>query len=365
MPDDPAAQPAQPSALPAVEPADTSDPSDPVGGESTAPSNQPPGDPVAILPPAFIAAVRDAAGERAEAALAGFATAKLPSFRANTLKGKAGDLVRELRAAGVPFEKHAMSDWSFTTTIEGERLLKETVAYKEGRLYSQGLASQLPALVAPIREGDRVVDACAAPGGKATLLAMRLGEAGTGLVACDRAPGRYGILCHTMKLMGATKARSLLCDMRTPPPVIANRTWDHILVDAPCTGTGTVRVDIRRTWEHLGIDYEEYVSSRARIQVALIERAASLVGPGGTLVYSTCSMDPRENEAVVEHLLHLRAPLEPVDLSSWAKRFGEASAPGVASYRGTTYGEFTKGCLRLWPCAAHEGFFVAMVRRRK
>ena len=321
--------------------------------------------PAELLPPAFVTAVRDAAGDRADAALAGCATTKQPSFRANTLKGRCGDLVKELREAGVPFTKHALSDWSFTTTPEGEVQLKETVAYKEGRLYSQGLASQLPALVSPMREGDRVLDACAAPGGKAALLAMRLGEGGTGLVACDRAPGRYGILCHTLKLMGATKARPLLCDMRTPPEMITNKTWDHILVDAPCTGTGTVRVDIRRTWEHLGIDYEAYVLSRARIQISLIERAASLLAPGGTLVYSTCSMDPRENEAVVEHLLHLRAPLEPVDLSSWAKRFGDASAPGVAAFRGTTYGAFTAACLRLWPTEAHEGFFVSMVRRKK
>jgi 16S rRNA C967 or C1407 C5-methylase (RsmB/RsmF family) len=76
-------------------------------------------------------------------------------------------------------------------------------------------------------------------------------------------------------------------------------------------------------------------------------------------------MDPRENEAVVAHLLHLRAPLEPVDLTSWSKRFGEAAAPGIAAFRGAAYGDFTRTCLRLWPTAAHEGFFVAMVRRRK
>lgn len=335
--------------------------SDPPATDAPSPS----ADPGQILPPAFVAAVRDAAGDRADAALAGCATAKQPSFRANTLKGRAGDLVRELRTAGIPFDKHPLGDWSFTTTADGERLLKESAAYKEGRLYSQGLASQLPALVGTVRAGDRVLDACAAPGGKATLLAMRLGEGGAGLVACDRAPGRYGILCHTMKLMGATRARALLCDARTPPPAVARGNWDHILVDAPCTGTGTVRLDVRRTWEHLGIDYEQYVASRARIQVALVERAASLLAAGGTLVYSTCSLDPREDEAVVQHLLSLRAPLEPVDLTPWAKRFGDAAAPGVAAFRGRAYGGFAAACLRLWPCAAHEGFFVAMVRRRR
>jgi 16S rRNA C967 or C1407 C5-methylase (RsmB/RsmF family) len=318
-----------------------------------------------VLPPAFAAALREAAGERAEAALAGCAMPRQRAFRANTLRQRAGELVEELRTAGVPFAAHPLSDWSFTTTPEGEAQLKATAAYREGRLYSQGLASQLPALVAPLRQGDAVLDACAAPGGKAALLAMRLGEGGAGLTACDRATGRFHQLQHTLKLMGATRARTVLTDMRNPHESVARRAWDHILVDAPCTGSGTVRVDEPRTWQHLGIDYDGYVASRARIQVALVERAASLLAPGGTLVYSTCSIDPREDEAVVEHLLHLRAPLEPVDLSGWAKRFGDAAGPGVAAFHGRSYGEFTTGCLRLWPTAAHEGFFVALLRRRR
>ncbi|MEK7415537.1 MAG: RsmB/NOP family class I SAM-dependent RNA methyltransferase [Planctomycetota bacterium] len=322
-------------------------------------------DPAAILPPVFLAAMRDAAGDRADAVLAAFAGDRQPAFRANTLKGKAGDLVKDLRALGIPFAKHKLSDWSFTTTAAGEAQLKESEPYKAGRLYSQGIASQLPALLGELREGDRVLDACAAPGGKATLLAMRLGNAGAGLTALDRAPGRFGILAHTFKLMGATKARALCADAREPPPAIRNTRWDHILVDAPCTGSGTVRIANEKGWQHLGIDYEAYVTSRAYIQTALVERAASMLAPGGTLVYSTCSLDPRENEAVVEHLLHLRAPLELVDLSAWSKRFGDLASPAIPAFRGRTYSAALSGCLRLWPSTVHEGFFVGMLKRRK
>lgn len=323
-----------------------------------APGDQSP----ATLPPAIVAMVRDAAGERAEAVLAGMMEARLPAFRANTLRGRVTDLKAELTAAGVPFAPHPLSDWSFTTTPEGERLLKATPAYTEGRLYSQGLASQLPALLGTLRPGMRVLDACAAPGGKATLLAMRLGEGGRGLTACERAAVRFQKLEHILRLQGADRVRALHCDTREPPEAVARSRWDHILIDAPCSGSGMIDGD-PCTWPHLVEDYDGYVATRARIQRALAERAAALLKRGGTLVYSTCSLDPREDEAVAVHLLRLRAPLKPVDLSAWARRFPGTSGPGVPAFRGETYPpELTAACLRLWPCARHEGFFVAMFR---
>lgn len=317
------------------------------------------------LPPALLAMISEVAGERAPEVLAGLDEPRMPSFRANTLKGPVGALTRDLTAAGVPFAPHPLSDWSFTTTVEGEQLLRESDPYRDGRLYSQGLASQLPALVGPVRPGMRVLDTCAAPGGKATLLAMRLGEGGRGLTACERAPVRMEKLKHTLELLGAAKVRAVLADSREPPENIAKARWDHILIDAPCTGSGSVRPADPHTWRLLVEDYDGYAVSRAAIQRSLVERAAAQLAPGGTLVYSTCSIDPREDEGVVEHLMHLRAPLEPVDLSAWGKRFPGRSGPGVGAFRGRTYGAWTAACLRLWPCAAHEGFFVSMFKKKR
>lgn len=320
---------------------------------------------LSALPPPLMAMVREAAGERAEAVLAAMAGERLAAFRLNALKAGRRALCRELAEQGVDYRPHPLSDWSFTTTRAGEERLKASAAYAEGRVYSQGLASQLPALVLPVRAGDAVLDACAAPGGKATLLAMRLGNGGAGLTACDRAPGRFAQLLHTLRLMGAHRVRALRCDMRRPPPEIAERRWDRILVDAPCSGSGTVLLARPASWQRLALDYEGYVASRVRIQVALVERAAALLAPGGHLLYSTCSLDPRENEGVVRHLLHLRCPLELVDASAWARRFPGSAGPGLAAFRGERYGDFAAACLRLWPSAEHEGFFLALLRRRR
>jgi 16S rRNA C967 or C1407 C5-methylase (RsmB/RsmF family) len=317
------------------------------------------------LPAALLAMITEVAGERAGEVLAGLDEPRLPSFRANTLKGPVGALRRDLTTAGVPFTPHPLSDWSFTTTVEGEQALRASDPYRDGRLYSQGIASQLPALVGPVRAGMRVLDTCAAPGGKATLLAMRLGDEGRGLTACERAPVRMEKLRHTLELLGAKRVRAVLADSREPPEGIAKARWDHILIDAPCTGSGSVRPADPHTFRILAEDYDAYAVSRSAIQRALVERAAAQLAPGGTLVYSTCSVDPRENESVVEHLMHVRAPLEPLDLSSWGRHFPGRSSPGVNGFRGRTFGAWTSGCLRLWPCAAHEGFFVSLFKKKR
>ncbi|MCX8039304.1 MAG: RsmB/NOP family class I SAM-dependent RNA methyltransferase [Planctomycetota bacterium] len=317
------------------------------------------------LPAAFVALLREIAGDAAEQVLAGCTGDRCPAFRANTLKAGRRALCRELAQAGIVYRPHPLSDWSFTTTAEGEARLKASAPYAAGWVYSQGLASQLPAILLPLSSGVRVLDACAAPGGKTTLLAMRLGNGGAGITACDRAPGRFAQLLHTLRLLGAHRVQALRCDMRRPPPAIAAERWDRVLVDAPCSGSGTVRLDRPATWQRLSFDYEGYVASRVRIQTALVERAAALLAPGGLLLYSTCSLDPRENEGVVRHLLHLRAPLELLDLSRWAKPFGASAGPGLRRFRDQEYGEFAAACLRLWPCREHEGFFVALLRRRR
>ena len=162
-----------------------------------------------------------------------------------------------------------------------------------------------------------------------------------GLTACDRAPGRYGILCHTLKLMGATKAKALLCDMRTPPPAIANRQWDHVLVDAPCTGTGTWRRNPEARWR---LDPAELARLTA-LQARLLDVAAPLVRPGGRLVHVVCSLLDAEGADQISAFLRRHAGWQAVPLALGA---------------GTPRGDGT----RLTPHADQtDGFFVARLER--
>src|SRR6476646_2028532 len=155
-------------------------------------------------------------------------------------------------------------------------------ALAEGRIWPQSRGSQLAGLAVGSREGERVLDLCAAPGGKATQLA---GE----VTAVEKHPGRARELEENCARLGATNVRVVNADALELPAEL--RDFDHVLVDAPCSGLGVLasRPDLR--W-------------RARplpdLQQELLRVAAERVKPGGTIVYSVCTMDPEENEAVVD-----------------------------------------------------------------
>lgn len=312
------------------------------------------------LPDAFRRLLDQAfAADRAERIRAGFAVERQRSFRANLCRTTAEALERELTAAQVPFAKHPLSPWSYTTDRAGEYRLKGSEAYQGGRLYCQSLASQLPALLPSITAGTTILDACAAPGGKTTILAMR----GATVVACERARVRYDKLRHTLRLLGCADAVRAHCvDARFPGAAVTSVDYAHVLLDPPCSGSGVLRSDDPRSWAHLVADYEGYIASRVRLQFALGEAVAPAVPSGGSLVYATCSIDPRENEAVVEHLLARFPDLSLVDLSDWRSRFQDAT-PGLHGYRGHDFTAPMERCLRIDPGVETEGFFVAQLRR--
>jgi len=313
------------------------------------------------LPASFLVLLHDAFGpERAQRILAGIACDRIRSFRANLRRTTAQVLEHELTDAGVPFAKHPLSPWSYTTDRAGEYLLKGGAAYKGGRLYCQSLASQIPALLPTIVAGDTILDACAAPGGKTTILAMR----GARVVACERARVRFDKLRHTLRLLDCDGVVQAHCvDARFPGKTVTDQHFSHVLLDPPCSGTGVLRAADPRSWEHLVEDYEGYIASRARLQIALGEAVMPAVPVGGTLIYSTCSIDPREDELVVEHLLHRFPDFSLLDLAEWRTRVHDGT-PGLTHFREHTFAAPMQRCLRIDPGTETEGFFVAHLVRR-
>ncbi len=174
----------------------------------------------------------------------------------------------------------------------------------EGLLYVQDVGSQLVAQLA-VRSG-LVLDACAAPGGKALLIADRLGASGR-VVATEAAPRRLRTLSEVCSRWGARNVHLVAGDALHPP---FHRPFDSILVDAPCSGLGTLarRPDIR--WRCGPRDVERH----AVRQRALLDALAPLVRPGGRLVYSTCSVEDEENEGVVRPFLEAHPMFEPEEL---------------------------------------------------
>ena len=168
--------------------------------------------------------------------------------------------------------------------------------------------------------GDRILDLCAAPGGKTAQLALAVGATG-GVVANERSLSRLSALSHTITRLGLTNVISTHCDGRyfQAEP----HSFDRVLVDVPCSGEGTLRKKAgRRSLEQE--NWNERHSHRLTIiQKQLLKRALDLVKPDGVIVYSTCTFAPEENEAVVDEVLGDRGVIEPWPID------GLIAAPGL------------------------------------
>jgi 16S rRNA (cytosine967-C5)-methyltransferase len=176
----------------------------------------------------------------------------------------------------------------------------------EGWFVAQDEASQLVALLVGAHPGPRVLDACASPGGKTTAIAATLGE-GDRVVACDVRDRRIGLLDRTVTMTGAANVRIVQADLLTPLPF--RPVFDTVLVDAPCSGLGTLRRDPDIRWRRI----ESELDSFAAAELRMLRHAAMVVRPGGRLVYATCSSEPEENEGVAEAFRLGASMFEPID----------------------------------------------------
>lgn len=170
----------------------------------------------------------------------------------------------------------------------------------DGLFQVQDEASQLVAELVRARPAERVLDTCAAPGGKTVAIASAMANRGL-LVAGDRRPARLALLAERLARCGCRNTRAVRLDARGPLPFGA--VFDWVLVDAPCSGLGTLRRDPDIRWRRRPDELE----ALGRLQSALLAGAAKTVAPGGRLVYATCSSEPEENQDVVEAFLERAA----------------------------------------------------------
>ncbi len=171
-------------------------------------------------------------------------------------------------------------------------------AFREGRFTVQDEGSQLVVELLDPRPGELVLDACAAPGGKASAIAERLGELGR-VVALDRSRRRIGLVARDARRLGLACVAAVAADATRPLPIAPVPAFHRLLVDAPCSGLGTLRRNPDLRWRLRPEDPR----SLGATQLRLLDRAAGVLGPGGVLVYSTCTFLEEENEAVVSAFL--------------------------------------------------------------
>jgi len=217
--------------------------------------------------------------------------------RANRLRADRDALLAELRERFPEAEACRFARDGVRLGRRGNPALDP--AFLAGRFTVQDEASQLVAALVDPRAGDRVLDVCAAPGGKATALAERL--AGEGLVvALDRHARRLDLVSRHARRLGLENLRCTVRDAARPlADLCSERGFDRVLVDAPCSGLGTLRRNPDARWR---IGPAE-PARLAETQLAILRQAAATLVPGGVLVYSTCTLLPEENESTVEAFL--------------------------------------------------------------
>lgn len=230
--------------------------------------------------------------------------------------------------------------------------------YCAGLAHAQEEVSQLPVLLLDPAPGQRVLDLCAAPGGKTAQIAYALGNRGT-LVANDCAADRIAALQGNLDRLGIVNTSTTLGDGGNYPAAAGG--FERILVDAPCSSEGTLRRNASLAERGPGGLGPERSARMAGRQRALLRKAAQLCRPGGRIVYSTCTFAPEENELVVAEVLdQQRGDLSLAEVAVP----GLTTGPGLCRWQGRRLDPQLGRCLRVWP---HDndtgGFFVAVLEK--
>lgn len=275
------------------------------------------------------------------------------SIRANTLKISVKELKERLESSWnleqIPWCKEGF--WIEHAKKE-RRDIGNLIEHSLGYFYIQEAASMIPPIVLEPKPDDMVLDIAASPGSKTTQIAQYMENKGI-LIANDYTYERMKPLSINLQRCGVTNAMITLMEGQWFKK--SGIEFDRVLVDAPCSGTGTIRKSLKT----IGIWNPDMVRRLSITQKQLIETGFNLLKENGTLIYSTCSLEPEENEGVVDFLINKyeNAGLEEIKLS--IKR-----SPAVLEFDGNSYNEEIKKCLRIWPQDNDtEGFFVAKVRK--
>ena len=275
-------------------------------------------------------------------------------LRVNVLKEKRADVQKELARAAIKSVATPYSPWGLR--IEGKPALTKLDAFTRGAIEVQDEGSQLLALLLDAKRGEMVVDFCAGAGGKTLAIGATMRSTGR-LYAFD-------VSAHRLDALKPRMARSGLSNIH--PAAIAHERderikrlagkIDRVLVDAPCSGLGTLRRNPDLKWRQSAKAVQELVVKQA----AILDSAARLLKPGGRLVYATCSILPQENEAIAEAFTAAHPDFVPLDAGEVLGQLKVEQAASLCSG-----GETGTAYLRMWPHRHQtDGFFAAVWTRK-
>lgn len=301
--------------------------------------------------PAWLAqALRTRLGEDGLHALASSLQAQAPlDLRVNALRAKRDDVLQKLAEAGI--EARPTTYAPHGLRLEGRPSLSKLEVMTQGLAEVQDEGSQLLAVLVDARRGEMVADFCAGGGGKTLALGAAMRDSGR-LYAMDTAASRLAALAPRAKRAGLHNVYTMTLESEADARLdrLAGKL-DRVLVDAPCSGLGTLRRSPELKWRLREDGLPSLVATQERILLA----AARLLRPGGRLVYATCSLLDAENEAVVNRFLALRRDFRAVDVCQVLAAARVRHADSLVE----------DGFLRLWPhLHGTDGFFAAVLLRQ-
>ncbi|NVN90010.1 MAG: 16S rRNA (cytosine(967)-C(5))-methyltransferase RsmB [Desulfuromonadales bacterium] len=265
------------------------------------------------------------------------------TLRANTLRISRDELMSRFADNGISAIPCRFSPHGFQ--VEGRHHIPGLPGFREGLFTVQDEASQMASLLLNPQPGERVLDACAAPGGKTTHLAQLMDNRGE-LLAMDVAGSKLPLILETARRLGISIIRTRAADLLNAAAFPAD-AFDRVLLDAPCSGLGVIRRNPEAKWRLTSAD----ITRLAATQHSLLKNAVRMLKPGGVLLYSTCSTTVEENESVVLDFLSRRPDCVLENLVDIFPEYGEL---------------FTaQGMFRAWPHRhGMDGFFAARLRKK-
>lgn len=278
-----------------------------------------------------------------EKIIQGYQARRYTTFRVNTLKTTVPEIELILKEKKIEYEKVVWSEEGFIVKNVSEKEIRALEIYEEGKIYLQSLSSMLPPIILQPKQGMDILDMAAAPGGKTTQIAAITSNKAN-VTACEMNAIRVERLKYNIEKQGAN-VYVMVQDARRIDDCFS---FDQILLDAPCSGSGTIYLQDNNKLED--IFTQKLIDKSTKSQIALLEKALNILKSGKEMVYSTCSILACENEAVVNKVLREgKAEVIPI---KWDRMEDLPLLPTRI-----------KGTLCVCPNEWYEGFFIAKIRK--
>lgn len=314
------------------------------------------------LPDPFVDRLREIVpADRFDAVLASFEEPPATGFRVNTMLRDEDEVISVLEDEDVPLEAVEGVPGAYVVPADGRPALLASRPYADGHIYIQNISSQLAPIALAPRGGDRVLDLCAAPGSKTGQISMMVGKEGE-VTAVEKARPRFYKLKANVYRQGATNVLPWMGNgavyWRREP-----ESFDRVLVDAPCSTEGRFRTHEPETTQYWSPRKIREMRSK---QVKLLWAGIQALKPGGTLLYSTCTFAPEENEAVVAKMLGTFGDkIEIVDAGlPTSGPVAEQVTAGLTEWGGRDFPQALELTRRVLPNDVFEGFYVAKIAKR-